>query len=405
MEETSNTKQKGFLLIASLFVLSTMMVIVGFYVSSVTQEVKVASIVDTAPQAYYLAEAGIVDARWKLSNDAAYKTNFETNPSWSTSFTRTDALIPGASYAVSIENSGLANAVITATSTVSVRDTQTQRVVRANAFKALNDTPTAGIAVYAKGELYGAGSNVSAIGGDFYAGSEIDLNLFSSWTTDGDALSAGTIDVSITSDLSATGVYDQGNPPIPGYIDMPQIDFDSSDPSSFKSRANQTYNTGEWNQLLRDFPVLTLEGITYVTGNAEIKKGTALTINGILVADGSIKIGNGYSSQQDPARVIVNKTPGEPSGLIAKNDIDIGGYSSDIDVAGLIYAGSRLRVLDGMTQNVTLDVAGGIVAQNVEVLVAWQPLTVTFDQAAVSDALGEPLFSQVIITDHWEEEY
>jgi len=123
------------------------------------------------------------------------------------------------------------------------------------------------------------------------------------------------------------------------------------------------------------------------------------------VADGAIKIGNGYSSQQEPARVLVNKIPGEPSGLIAKNDIDIGGYNSDVDITGLIYAGSQLRVLDGIAQNVTIDVMGGIVAQDVEVLVAWQPLTVTYDQAAISDALGEPLFSQVIIINHWEEEY
>ncbi len=403
MDATS--KQQGFLLIASLFVLSTMMVVVSFYASGVAQEVRVASIVDTAPQAYYLAEAGIQDAFWKLANDSSYKTNFETDPAWSTSFTRNDALIPGASYEVGIENLGLANAIVTATSTISVRDTETRRVVRANAFKALNDTPSAGIAVYAKGELYGAGSNVAAIGGDFYAGGEIDLNLFSSWTTNTDAESTGDIDISITSDLTAASVHDQQSPPIPAYIDMPQIDFDSSDPSSYKSRADLVYSTGEWNQLLNDYPVTTLNGITYVTGNAEIKKGTTLTVNGALVADGSIKIGNGYSSNQNPARVIVNKTPGQPSGLIAKNDIDIGGYNSDIDVAGLVYAGSKLRVLDGMSQNVTMDVAGGIVAQDVEVLVAWQPLTVTYNQVNISDALGVPLFSQVIITDHWEEEY
>ena len=405
MEETSKTGGQGFLLIASLLVLSTMMVIVSFYASSVAREVKVASIVDTAPQAYYLAEAGIQEAYWKLGNDPAYKISFEADPNWSQTFTRNNALIPGSSYTVTIENAGRANATITATSTIAVADTETQRVVRASAFKALNDTPTQGIAVYAKSELYGAGSNVAAINGDFYAGSEIDLNLFSSWATDKDAKSTGEIDVSATSDLSASGVYDQDNPPVPEYIDMPQIDFDSDDPASFKSRADQVYNTGEWNQLLHDFPILTLEGITYVTGNAEIKKGSALTINGALVADGAIKIGNGYSSQQEPARVLVNKIPGEPSGLIAKNDIDIGGYNSDVDITGLIYAGSQLRVLDGIAQNVTIDVMGGIVAQDVEVLVAWQPLTVTYDQAAISDALGEPLFSQVIIINHWEEEY
>lgn len=403
MEETS--KQSGFLLIASLFVISTMMVIVSFYLSSVTQEIKVASIVDTAPQAYYLAEAGIQDAFWKLANDAETIANFETDPAWSASFTRNDALIPGGSYVVGIENQGLARATITATSTVNVADAHTQRVVRANAFKALADTPITGIAVFANDEIYGAGSNVAVTGGDLFANNDIDLNLFSSWSTNLDARAVGEIDISITSDLAAANTYDASNPPPPSAIAMPQIDFDSEDPASYKSRADQIYTTGEFRQLLHDFPVTTLNGITYVTGNVQMHKGTTLTINGALVADGSVKIGNGYSSEQNPARLIVNKVGSEPSGILAKGSITIGGFNSDVDIAGLVYSGAELRVQDSIVQNVTLDVVGGIIVQNLNILVAWQPITIAANQTYIDEALGAPVFSQVLIIDHWEEEY
>ncbi|MBI1961614.1 MAG: hypothetical protein HYS45_02840 [Parcubacteria group bacterium] len=406
MEETASPQpENGFLLIASLLVLSTMMVIVSFYLSAVSQDVRVGRIVDTSPQAYYLAEAGIQEAYWKLANDVAYQTSFETNPSWSQTFTRSDTLIPGSSYTVSIENTGLAEATITATSTIAVRDAVSQRVVRANAFKALSPIPTVGIAAFAKGELYGAGSNVSATGGDFFSNGDIDLNFFSSWTTDQDALAVADVAVSVSSSLTAANTYDQSNPPPPLPIEMPQVDFDSADPLSFKSRADQTYTANEFKTLLKDFPVTTLSGITYVTGNADIKKGTTLTVNGALVSDGSINIGNGFAASGNPATVLVNKTQLFPSGLIAKNDVTIGGFSADVDVAGLIYAGGELRIQDGIFQNVTLDVVGGIIAQDIDVLVAWQPITITHNQTNINEALGEPVFSQVLLTSHWEEQY
>ncbi|OJI06623.1 hypothetical protein BK004_02660 [bacterium CG10_46_32] len=405
MEETSNTTNRGFLLIASLLVLSSMMIMVSFYLSAVMQDVRTSRIIDTAPQAYYLAESGIQEAYWKLENDSAYKTNFETNPTWSTTFTRNDSIIPGSSYTVTIQNSGVANAVITATSTINVQDTQSQRVVQASVFKAINNSPYADIAVFSNEEIYAAGGSMSVTGGDIFTNEDIDLNFFSSWETSHDARAVNSIDISITSSFDAANMYDQNNAPTPTALDMPQIDFDSSDQNSFKSRADQIYTTGQFNQLLNDYPILTLNGITYVTGNAFIKKGDNLTINGTLVADGSITIGNGYSSSSNPATLTINKVPGEPSGLISKKNITIGGYSVTLSLEGLIYAAGELRIQDGFLQNLNLDVIGGIIAQNIQLLVSWTPFTVTYDEANINDALGTPVTSQPLIINHWEEQY
>jgi Tfp pilus assembly protein PilX len=403
MEETS--KQSGFLLISSLFILTTMIMIVSFYLSAVLQEVKVAQIVDTAPQAYYLAEAGIQEAFWKLQNDTTYKTNFETDPNWSTSFTRNDSIISGGSYTVAIENQSLANAAVIATSTISIRDTQAQRVVRAGVFKALNSSPITDISMYTNGDLKGTGSAVTVTGGDFFANEDIDLNFFSAWTTDQDAQAVEDADISVSSSLTAANVYDQNNPPIPSQVAMPQIDFDSTDATSYKSLADQTYTSQAFRQLLKDFPVTTLNGITYVTGDVNIKKGHTLTINGILVADGSISIANGFSFESDPAVVDVNKTASEPSGLLSKKNITIGGFNATVDVEGLLYSGGKIRIQDGIFQNVSVAVTGGMIAQDVDVLVAWNPITITHNQTNITEALGTPLFSQILFINHWEEEY
>jgi hypothetical protein len=406
MEETYNNKKSGFLLISSLFILTTMIIIVSFYLSAIIQEVKVATIVDTAPQAYYLAEAGVQEAFWKLQNDATYKTNFETDPNWSTSFTRNDSLVTGGSYTVSIVNQDLAKAIITATSTIDVRDTQAQRVVEVGVFKAINDDPITATTLIANNDIRGIGSNVSVIGGEIFANNDIDLSFFSTWSTDQTAKAVSDADVSVSSSLTATlGVFDQNSPPVPVSILIPELDFDSTATSSYKSLADQVYTSSEFRNLLKDFPVTTLTGITYVTGNVYIKKNQSLTIDGLLIADGSIGVGSGFSFSGTAATLTVNKIVDEPSGVLSKKNITIGGFSSDVDIDGLVYAGGNFIVTDGIWENVDTDIEGAIIAQDIKILMSWDPTVMTLNEDYILEALGEPLVSQILFINHWEEEF
>ena len=403
----TQNEQEGFLLISSLVILSVMIIIVSFYLNAIIQQLRVFDIVDTSPQTYYLAEAGIQEAIWKLQNDASWKNSFETQVNWSDSFTRVDALTAGSSYEVSVENVTYANALITATSTIGVRGTNAQRVVKVNVFKALNTEPIDASSMFANDTIKGVGSDVVVNNGGIFANSDIDLSLFSTWSTPGQARAVDDIDVSITSSLSAgEGIFDQSNPPIPEAILMPQIDFDSDDSTSYKSRADQVYTSNQFKTLLDDYPTTSLTGITYVTGNVFIKKGDDLTINGVLVADGSISIGNGFSFDWNPAVLTVNNVATTtPSGLLSKKNITIGGFNSQVIVDGLIYAGGTFTIKDGITQNVTTDITGAIIAQDIEIVISWEPTTVELEQAFVNATIGEPLFSQILFINHWEEEY
>ncbi len=399
--------KKGFLLISSLFVLSIMIIIVSFYLNGILQEVRVADIVDASPQTYYLAEAGVQQAIWKLQNDPVWKTNFETDPAWSTTLTQNDTLIPGGGWTVTVANQEAARASITATSTLAVRDTQTQRVVEVNVYKALNITPLNTTSLFANRDITGTGSEVAVSDGGIFANDDIDLSLFSTWSTTGKAQAVDDVSVSVSSSLTANeGVYDSNNPPIPETILMPAIDFDSEDPNSYKSRATQVYTSQQFRDLLEDFPVTELSGITYVTGNVFIKKGQTLTINGALVADGSFGIGNGFSFETEPAVLTVNDMgTSTPSGLLSKKNITIGGFNSEVDVHGLVYAGDTFTIKDGITQNVSTTLEGAVFAEDINIVISWQPTTVQLNQIYINEALGEPLFSQLLCIDHWEEEY
>ncbi|MDP1709815.1 MAG: hypothetical protein Q8L21_02925, partial [Candidatus Komeilibacteria bacterium] len=187
---------------------------------------------------------------------------------------------------------------------------------------------------------------------------------------------------------------------------MPAVDFDSTDPGSYKSRANQVYSTGQFAQLLKDSPTTTLNGITYVTGNAHIKKGQALIINGVLVSDGTITIGNGFSSESTPATLDVNHVAGQPSGVLAKNNITVGGFSSNMTVDGLVYSGGSFTLMGGnWSEGVSLIINGGIISQNIDLFSMWLPVNITLNQPYINETLGSPIFSQVLSINHWEEEY
>ncbi len=405
-EGTQIKNQQGFLLISSLFVLSIMIIIVSFYLDAIIQEVKVSQIINTTPQTYYLAEAGIQEAFWRIQNDATWKDNFETDADWTDSFTRNDVLVNGGSYTVTIENQALAKAIITATSTVSVRDATAQRVVQTSVFKAINPNPVTATALISNGDIKGIGSAVSLTGGTISANGDIDIRFFSTWSTTKKAEAVDTVSVTSSSSLTATeGIFDKDNPPIPATILMPEVDFDSNATSSYKSLADQIYTGGQFKQLLKDFPVTTLNGITYVTGSVFIKKGNALTINGALVSDGSISIGSGYSSSELPATLTVVKVGTEPSGLLSKKNVSIGGFSSDVDIDGLVYAGSNFVVTDGIWQNVDADIEGAIIAQNIYILMSWDSTSMLLNEDYLVETLGEPLFTQILFINHWEEEY
>lgn len=399
----SKNNKNGFLLISTMIILSVMIVIVNFYLNGIIQEEKINYILQNETQAYYLAESGVQEAFWKLQNDSDWKQHFEDNQNWQASFNRSSALIPNGSYEVDIANTDRAAAIITATSTIAVYGTNIQRVVQTSVFKALNQLPTNNIAIFSDGDIASLGTRLDVTGGDIFTNKNITLVFFSDWNILGNASAVNAIDTYLGSELTANNQFDKDHPPVPAQILMPQIDFDSSDQNSLKSLADQTYTAGQFSQLLKDSPNTTLNGITYVTGNVHIKNGDQLTINGALIADGSLSVGNG-GEKRGAAILNVNHTIPR-SGIMVKKNIIIGGFATRFTVNGLVYAGSNFRLQDGLERDVVASTTGGIIAQSVNFYTAWDSVFLNYNQTYVNDALGTPLFSPVLLINHWEEEY
>ncbi len=134
-----NKSQKGTLLIISVLTLGLLMLLAVYFLTFNLTESKISESQKAAAQTYYLAEAGINEAIWKLKNDSEWSVNFissSTCEDWEAGFTRSSAIYSNGYYAVSIKNSSCGNGEITATSTLDTANGKAQRVVKTKVFKA-----------------------------------------------------------------------------------------------------------------------------------------------------------------------------------------------------------------------------------------------------------------------------
>jgi len=144
-----------------------------------------------------------------------------------------------------------------------------------------------------------------------------------------------------------------------------------------------------------------------------------MKINGTLVAEGSIDIGERESwvrkGQKDSgvSHVEVNLFSSDaPSGILAKKKLSFGPFSltEPGEITGVIYAGDEIKMTSIPEK---LDIFGGIIARQITLTSLWQELEITLDNDRIMHGLGyiideevdPPLFSPVVQIKHWEEVY
>jgi len=461
-------QQKGVVLILSSMALGILLLLATYFLTFSLTETKISQNQIVAAKTYYLAEAGVNEAIWKLKNDSTWKENFETEPeceTWSASFSREGILFSDGSYQVSIENSDCARGQIFATSTFSLPETKTaQRVIKTKVFKSLGSLTGDG-AIFSGGNSENININASIV--NIYDGNLLgnnntninwwsEVNVYDNLATEpieGKILTNNNLNISFSSVANATSFcaknicqgdcLDEGCPP--SNIAMPMIDFDSDDENSYKAKADTAQNSGycsvlcdgvecetkcvftanEFEDLLWDIgqgATLTLNNdITYITGTVEIKGGRKLIINGTLVVDGTINIGERYCWTRQGVKdcgfnQITINDPGVsiPSGLLTKNKLNFGPYSSfqSVEMVGLIYANDEIRIVSLPD---VFNLTGGILGRKVSITSGWGEFNISLDNSIVLEGLwagpkppkgGEtPPFSPIVTIDHWEEAY
>lgn len=460
-------QEKGVVLIISSLALVILLFMGAYFLSFTLTEFRISQSGVASAQTYYLSEAGINEAIWKLKNDSVWKENFETDPgcyTWQDTFSREGIFFAGGSYQVQIQNSGCARGEIIATSTLDLAKGKTaQRVVKTKIFKSIGSL-TKDSAIFTGGSSENIDFNSSIVNiydGNLLSNSNIniswwsDVNIFDDLETEeieGKVLAGGNLNVSWSSSLSAIAsctknvcegdCLDEGCPS--DTFSAPMVDFDSEDPNSYKNKAltaegnsqcsvlcngiecdtKCVYTDEEFEDLLwqagKDSAIILDNEITYIEGSLKLRGGRSLVVNGTLVTDGTIDIGEKYcwtkQGQKDCGynQITVND-PGQdiPSGILTKSKLNIGPYSSfqDIKITGLIYAINEVKIV---SLPWSFEVVGGIISRKFSLTSAWSSFNIYLNNSIISEGIwagpqppeGEkPPYSPLVTIEHWEESY
>ena len=401
---------RGVALILTVLLMSLVLFLSLYLLAFTLTEDRISKSQAWGAKTYYLAEAGIQDMVWKLKNDAAYKQNFETNPSWTASFSRVNPFgADNGSYTVSIANSSLAHGVITSTGTIDIGGGKTsQRIVKTYVYRALGQSGVHDNCGFADGNINISFSLVNFHGGSAYSNNVFDVNGLSTVNVDTDLNATGNFLKSQFSTVNVGGEIHAANyPPAAEEILMPAVDFDSDDPNSLKNLATVVYSQSQFDSLMANNQNLTLPGpITYVDGDIELKGAQTLTVNGLLVAGRDFIVGHSLCRGSRCGRnsLTVNHASGQAAGVMTKRKINFESWTGNINANGVIYANDQLSVLS-FPLGFSFNASGGLVARKLTITSVRQPIDINFNNEILAEALGATEFSPVITVEHWEEEY
>ncbi len=403
------TDNKGVVLILTVIVMSSLLFLGTYFLSFSLGDFKISASHASTVQGYYLAEAGLNEMIYKLKNDPSYETEFTTNANWVETFTREDALFTNSSYSVTIRNTANGLGDVTASSSIDfIVTTPTQRIAKTKIFRATGQSAIGDSGGYADGNIDISYSKVNFYGGSAHANNVFTINGNSTVNIDNDLRAVGNLNKSSSSTLNTGGTeYAKNFPPAAEYIAMPGVDFDSSDPTSLKNRADIIYSSGDFDDLMEDNQSLTLDdAITYVEGDIDIEGDQELVINGLLVAERDIIIGKklcrgfrcGLSS------ITINHASSTPSGIFSKRKISFLLWAGTMDLDGIVYANDQLTV-QSFPLGTSFEAHGGLVARKLTITSAWQAIDIYYDNGIVLDSINPVFSSPTINIEHWEEEY
>jgi len=288
-------KEKGQVLIVALLTLAILLILGYYFLSFAITETKISKSQEIGTKTYYLTEAGINEALWKLKND---NTTDDGDPPWATCFISTstefcpdcdiawtatfvkdtDFLVPNSTTTVTIERPRCGSGELFAASTILISDEKSsQRLVKVGVSKPYEsltkDSPL--FSGFPSGESTIDSSIMNIYNGNIFVNNNLrirnlsQVNVFDNPETEGKegkALVVGNCIVT-GSDLNATAtccsdkciststcdcldktIFDQwcqdGKCP-PKAIDMPVIDFDSPDQNSYKMKAKAAQEQGQ----------------------------------------------------------------------------------------------------------------------------------------------------------------
>ena len=137
IKSQSQQNSPGFILASAMVIMGAMLFLATGLFDFLYNETRLVTGQKLATQTYYLAEAGVQYAFWRLQQDPNLQDSFKHNPDWEINFNQNNLLTNSGSYTVTIKNQDLAQGTITATATLTFNNFSNQRVVKSKLFQAI----------------------------------------------------------------------------------------------------------------------------------------------------------------------------------------------------------------------------------------------------------------------------
>lgn len=398
-------KKPGYALATILILLGVAMFSAAAIVTTSTLESKISVSQRDGISAYYVAEAGVEDALWRIqTNDAACGTPKCSDAlqagTLNYTYTATNAPQSGQSFTITmVSTSGQPAGNVTVTSVGKVTDgfVTAQRKVVITAYQGPPNSAIGTSALLSGGGLsvHDGNSKLIVTSGDLYAASGISLSKTTVTMSGGNLLTQGSYSSS-NATLTGDGSIQASNYlPKPSAIAVPGFDF-----TYYKTHNNAYYNESTSNTFENAVSggQTTFNGpVTYIDGNINFNswaKNQHITVTGMLIINGSVAFNGNLGTF---SMTILDPGNGQ-SGLF------ISGGSSILDgtwnIQGTVYTPGSLKFND--TNPITVDgalVAGGGIDINTAANV-----TLSFNNTRATAVFGAGTPS-VVQTRHQEEEY
>ncbi len=402
MDKINN--QKGVVLISVMLTLVLIGALAAFFIGIMISEFRISTSNRSGIVSFYVAESGIQEAIFRVKNDPIIREYFD-NGTIDYTFSRSPFILANTSYTVTILAVVPGEAEIIATGKYQSGFFNSQRIVKIRIVTGIAQPPDWQNALYGARNVDISGSRIR-VDGDIYAARGVNIWSRSQVNILGDVYAMSDIRVWGSSSLNVSGEKRANNfPPPPAItIEMPMIDFDSTDQSSLYNQATQIYTQQQFSNLLSSRPNLTLNGIIYVTGNIDIKE-TRVTVNGALIADGNVKIGmvSPKRGEPNPSLTVISPGEGQISGLLAKSKIEIGVHAKSIYIDGLVYSLAETKFFNFSD---TAIINGGIIGGEIAITnCAGANLKINYNPDYIRSLIEINQASPPVEIEHWEESY
>lgn len=403
--------QRGYALGTILILLGVCMFGAAALVSISILESKISRSQLEGTVAYYVAEAGVTDAVWRLNNNNAYKTALD-NGTLNVSYSVSDQPQSGQGFTVTIATSaqGAGYATINVTGTADNGTFVAQRRIEAQVF--LGD-PTVVLNIGTNAFFGGGsvsvtngGSAINVTNGDWYSRGNITINQATVNAAGRYIKAVGSYSANNAS-VTAAGINASNYPPAPTDVSVPGYDFtqynslptDRCTSALYASQTQLRCTAAQFQALIGASTNFTFPNeVVYISNNLSFTswvRNKTLNFNGLLVINGDLAV-NGSASN---FYVNINDPGTGKSGVIVRSNMN--NSNGTWTVNGILYASGSIN----FTNNQVMTIDGAVVAGGAVNINTGLSLNLNFNPTRAFVVLGGTSTPTAVQVLHWEEEY